>query len=207
MSQYDLELQQGKIGADGLAEQAGWIKTYLTHPVTREYLKAYMEYVMQGVSLSAGAYPDAPELPAEPGKAIRRSADGSHWETVPDHRGKTAWWTTTGKPMLITKMGGLPPHLTLLKPATAFDVWQADHWVTDEQAFREKQIRDAEQKKQQLLDEARQKTQLWQTQLLLNMISEQDKEVLKAWMNYIQALREVDTSAAPEISWPHKPSQ
>ncbi|MCV5289035.1 tail fiber assembly protein, partial [Escherichia coli] len=37
-------------------------------------------------------------------------------------------------------------------------------------------------------------------------ISDEDKTSLIAWIWYIKALQEVDTSKAPDITWPAKPA-
>ncbi|ELW9228739.1 tail fiber assembly protein [Morganella morganii] len=63
----------------------------------------------------------------------------------------------------------------------------------------------AEQQKQALIAEASQKTQLWQTQLMLGIITEEDKASLKEWMLYVQKVQAADVSAAPDIIWPVKP--
>ena len=63
----------------------------------------------------------------------------------------------------------------------------------------------AEQKKSILLTEARSNIGLWQTELQLDIISDDDKASLIVWMKYIQALNAVDTSTAPDIEWPVKP--
>lgn len=67
------------------------------------------------------------------------------------------------------------------------------------------EIADAVQKKNLLRLEAQNKISLWQTELQLGIISDDDKASLIAWMKYIQALNAVDTSAAPDIEWPVKP--
>ncbi|WP_350646375.1 tail fiber assembly protein [Morganella morganii] len=56
------------------------------------------------------------------------------------------------------------------------------------------------------MTEARQKTQLWQTQLMLGIITDGDKATLKEWMLYVQKVQATDVSAAPDIDWPQKPS-
>lgn len=66
-------------------------------------------------------------------------------------------------------------------------------------------IEHAEQQKQMLITEANQKTQLWQTQLMLGIITDEDKASLTEWMLYVQKVQAVDTSAAPDIIWPEKP--
>lgn len=67
------------------------------------------------------------------------------------------------------------------------------------------EIADAVQKKNLQRLEAQNKISLWQTELQLGIISDDDKASLIAWMKYIQALNAVDTSAAPDIEWPVKP--
>ncbi|MBS9426486.1 tail fiber assembly protein, partial [Photorhabdus caribbeanensis] len=88
---YALEHETAVLGKDGLAIQAGWIKVYHTNQVTREFTHSGIEYVMLGVSLSAGAYPDAPDFLDSDDMAICRSEDGKRWEIVPDHRGKIVY--------------------------------------------------------------------------------------------------------------------
>lgn len=64
----------------------------------------------------------------------------------------------------------------------------------------------ADAKKASLISEAINQTGLWQTQLLLGIITEKDKVSLTKWMEYIQAVQAVDTSTAPDIDWPKKPA-
>ncbi len=59
--------------------------------------------------------------------------------------------------------------------------------------------------KSALLAEANTNTQPWQTQLLLGIISEEDKISLINWMMYYKKVQEIDASVAPNISWPDKP--
>ncbi|CNI48729.1 tail fiber assembly protein [Yersinia pekkanenii] len=63
----------------------------------------------------------------------------------------------------------------------------------------------AEQHRATLIAEASQKTQFWQTQLLLGMITDTDKAALVAWMGYVQQLQALDVSNAPDIEWPVAP--
>ncbi len=63
----------------------------------------------------------------------------------------------------------------------------------------------AESKKQTLLDNVNSRTQIWQTQLALGIITDADKATLITWMKYAQAIQAVDTSTAPNITWPTEP--
>ena len=67
------------------------------------------------------------------------------------------------------------------------------------------QIDYSEEKKQTLIAEATDKTELWRTQLALGIITDKDKASLTKWMLYVQKVQAVDTSAAPDIIWPEKP--
>ena len=64
----------------------------------------------------------------------------------------------------------------------------------------------AERRKATLLVEANSITQAWQTQLLLGIITDEDKASLTEWMRYVQQLQAVDLSGAPDINWPPAPT-
>lgn len=60
----------------------------------------------------------------------------------------------------------------------------------------------AEQKKLTLLTDAKEKISLWQTELQLGVISDDDKRELEKWVLYIKSLINLDVSSAPDIEWP-----
>ncbi|WP_139355363.1 tail fiber assembly protein [Edwardsiella tarda] len=66
-------------------------------------------------------------------------------------------------------------------------------------------VAQAEFTRSSLLDEANGVTADWRTELALSIISDGDKVKLIAWMEYIKALKAVDTSTVPNISWPAPP--
>ncbi|WP_313439336.1 tail fiber assembly protein [Atlantibacter hermannii] len=69
-------------------------------------------------------------------------------------------------------------------------------------------IAQAEAYKQRLLDDAQQKISVWQTKLLMGRkLTEAESARLNAWMDYIDAVTDIDTSKAPDINWPEKPQQ
>ena len=63
----------------------------------------------------------------------------------------------------------------------------------------------AENQRMQLLAHADNVTADWRVELMLGDISSTDKEKLSAWMDYKKEVKAVDTSTAPEISWPELP--
>lgn len=60
-------------------------------------------------------------------------------------------------------------------------------------------------KRDQLVTKASAKTMQWQTQLMLGIISDEDKARLKSWMIYIQALQVLDLAPGDAIEWPTPP--
>ncbi|ANI82425.2 tail fiber assembly protein [Kosakonia oryzae] len=57
----------------------------------------------------------------------------------------------------------------------------------------------------ELREDAAAKVSDWVVELTLGIISDEDKAELIIWQKYIQALRKVDTSTAPDIAWPEIP--
>lgn len=56
-----------------------------------------------------------------------------------------------------------------------------------------------------LLDEALSKIQLWQTELLLESISDENKIHLMEWISYIKSLQNMTALNTEDINWPKKP--
>lgn len=69
----------------------------------------------------------------------------------------------------------------------------------------EEETAKAEQLKSVLLSNARSAISLWQTELQLGIINDENKVHLISWIKYIQALQDVETAKAPDISWPAQP--
>lgn len=67
-------------------------------------------------------------------------------------------------------------------------------------------IAEAKVKKQALITEAMQKTQIWQTQLTLGIITDEDKTSLKEWMLYVQKVQAVDPFLGADVVWPTPPA-
>lgn len=204
MSKYNTDLPVAKLNKNGITTAAGWLTVYSVEPEQREFQSVTMEYLAAGVGLPAFGYADKPELPGE-GLALVRSADEKQWETIADYRGLTAYSTATGQPEIIAFLGELPDTLTLLAPATPYDKWDGNQWVTDTAAQHADEVAAAERQKQALLTEAQQQITGWQTELQLGIISDDAKASLILWMNYIKAVQAVDTSKVPDINWPEPP--
>ncbi|UNH37772.1 tail fiber assembly protein [Moellerella wisconsensis] len=205
MNKYNLDIELAEIGENGLATKAGWIKVYIADPQTREYLNATMESIYFDVSVSAGAYIDAPELPTKAGLAVVRSEDGAKWEIVTDNRGKTAYSTETRQPIKIDFIGDLPDTLILLEPKTEFDMWNGKKWVTDTEAQKVALVAQAEQEKAKRLEEANKTITYLQDAIEVGLDDDDYQAKLTAWKTYRVYLNRIDTSFAPDINWPEKP--
>ncbi|WP_312836744.1 tail fiber assembly protein [Pantoea sp.] len=188
---------------NGLAKASGFLTVYNYESATGIFTGPTDEYLMQGVGIPASACCDAPPE-ADPGSVAVFS--NGNWQVLPDHRGKMAYAVTDGSPVEITAPGDWPENTTPLKPATAFDEWDGEKWVTNTDAEKAAAVADADSQKVSFISQANSMTQAWQTQLLLGIITDTDKASLLAWMTYIQAVQAVDTSVAPEINWPEQPA-
>lgn len=199
-------MAQAKLNNELIATEAGDITVFNYDDETREYLSTSVEYLAVGVGIPASSCIDAPGESKE-GFAICRTADFAAWEYVADHRGETVYSTETGEPEIVSLPGEYPEGTTTLAPGTPYDTWNGSEWVTDTEAQNAADVEAAEQQKAALLLEAQTTISLWQTELQLGIISDEDKASLIAWMSYIKALQAVDISTAPVIIWPVPPER
>ncbi|SLM62816.1 MULTISPECIES: tail fiber assembly protein [Dickeya] len=194
------------LGENGLASNTGWLTVYHADTQTGEYGGSSEEYLMTGTGVPAHSYADAPPADVASGQAVRRTADGVSWEVVADFRGQTAYDTRTRQPQVIGSLGDLPKHLTLLPPASEFDCWQDDAWVTDTAAQHAATVLAA----QRDLDARRQAARERISELTyaeeLAMATETETRLLKEWKRYLVQLGRIDTAAAPDIDWPATPA-
>lgn len=187
---------------NGLAKSAGTLTVYNYDAVSGEFTGSNDEYLAQGVGLPANACITAP--PAAEAGSVALYLNGS-WQAIADHRGETVYSFDDGSAIIIRAPGDYPADTTPIKPATAWDKWDGEKWVTDTDAQRDAIMSKAASEKSAMISEANSVTQAWQTQLLLGIITEEDKALLTEWMKYIQAVQAVNATDAPDIIWPQKP--
>lgn len=197
-------MTQAQLNTEFIATEPGDITVFNYDGETREYLSSSVEYLPVGVGIPANSCTDAPGESRED-FALCRTADFTAWEYVADHRGETVYSTETGESEIVSLPGDYPEGTTTLAPSTPYDTWNGSEWVTDTETQHAADVEAAEQQKAALLLEAQATISLWQTELQLGIISDGDKASLIAWMNYIKAVQAVDTSKAPDITWPDKP--
>lgn len=197
-------MDKATLNSDRIATVAGDITVFNYDAETREYLSSSVEYLAVGVGIPANSCTDEPGESKE-GFASRRTEDFTAWEYVADHRGETVYSTETGEAMIISAPGDYPEGTTTLEPSTPYDTWSGNEWVTDTEAQHAADMEAAEQQKAALLSKAQTTISLWQTELQLDIISDEDKASLINWLTYIKQLKGVHTSMAPDISWPVVP--
>lgn len=193
-------MEQAVLNDNLIAIKAGYITVYHYRETTREYLAPSEEYLAVGLGIPRFSTIEKPGE-GKAGFAICRTVALDAWEYVPDHRGETVYDINTKQKREITELGNYPADVTPLAPSTPYDKWDGSQWVTDQAAL----IAVAEAKKTQLLNEAKNTISLWQTELQLGIISDDDKARLVAWLQYIKLLQAVDTATAPNINWPQQP--
>lgn len=70
---------------------------------------------------------------------------------------------------------------------------------------KEQLIELAEAEKQSRITEVHTETEILRAKLALGRIMGDEKTLLIAWLDYLDLLEAIDTSLAPDISWPVKP--
>ncbi|MCC8367172.1 tail fiber assembly protein [Xenorhabdus sp. PB61.4] len=178
---------------------------YRANTETKEYICADMERTVIGVSLSAGAYLDEPELPDSADIAVCRSTDEKSWVNIPDYRGKTAYHIKNKQSQKIQVIGELPSELTLFEPKTSFDKWDGKQWVIDLAEKQKHDLQQVEDQKQSLVHEAEQKIIQLERKVRLDMASQEEMSLLREWEVYSIKLIELDISDIKKIDWPQKP--
>ncbi|MEX6520525.1 tail fiber assembly protein [Salmonella enterica subsp. enterica serovar Senftenberg] len=189
---------------NGFATESGFITVYNYNGESMEFTSASLEYLPVGVGVPGNSCVDAP-ISKKDGFAVCRTADLTGWEYVADHRGETVYSTETGQEVTISDIGDYPENTTTQAPSTQYDKWNGTGWVTDSDEQHAANVDAAERHKANLLSAANSKISLWQTELQLGIISDDDKASLIAWIGYIKAVTATDTSTAPDVIWPELP--
>ncbi|EHL1878783.1 tail fiber assembly protein [Escherichia coli] len=188
---------------NGLATEPGEIRCYYYDIVTFEYIGWSDEYINIGVSMPGNS------TDIDPGNELTGKVavfENGGWVLKEDHRGKTVYSTTDGMPHTIDYIGPINNGYTNIAPSDPFQKWDGKKWGSDPNAKYAADVEVADKQKAILLVKAKEKISFWTTELQLGIISDEDKTSLIAWIWYIKALQEVDTSKAPDITWPAKPA-
>ncbi|HBE6178503.1 TPA: tail fiber assembly protein [Escherichia coli] len=97
------------------------------------------------------------------------------------------------------------PDITANRRADDSGKWMFKDGAVIKRIYSEEEQRlQVENQKQKLLQQAREKTQFWQTQLTLGIITDSDRQQLMNWMRYVQQIEATDTSELP-VTFPEQP--
>ncbi|HAI5102045.1 TPA: tail fiber assembly protein [Escherichia coli] len=97
------------------------------------------------------------------------------------------------------------PDITANRRADISGKWMFKDGVVVKRTYTEEEQRQqAKNEKQSLLQLVRDKTQLWDSQLRLGIISDENKQKLTEWMLYAQKVESTDTSSLP-VTFPEQP--
>ncbi|MCR9031120.1 tail fiber assembly protein [Citrobacter amalonaticus] len=195
---------QNAVLENGFATVAGEVVVFNYDSQTRAYLSQSTEYLPVGVSIPANACTDNP-LKAKSGYVACRNSKLTGWEYQADHRGETVWNIETGENLQITAPGDYPANTTLYEPATPYDKWNGERWVTDEEAQKAAEVAEASATKAALITIASEQIAPLQDAVDLDMATDNEKARFNALRKYRVLLTRVDTSTAPAITWPEIP--
>lgn len=89
----------------------------------------------------------------------------------------------------------------------AADVDNNPVWVDAPPPTHEESVSSAEAQKQMLIDQANEhmNSKQWPGKASLGRLKGDELAQYNAWLDYLDALEAVDTSIAPDITWPDKP--
>lgn len=195
-------MANAKLNSKFIATVAGDITVFNYDGETREYLSSSVECLPVGVGIPANSCTDKPAQSKE-GFSICRSADFTTWEYIADHRGETVYSTETGEGVFIAALGDYPKNTTTLAPATPYDTWNGNEWVTDSDAQQLAALAAAETQKAQLRAAATDEIVWRQDAVSAGMATEEEAASLAEWIKYRVLLMRVDTA---KPVWPTPPA-
>ncbi|HAY0340992.1 TPA: tail fiber assembly protein [Escherichia coli] len=189
-----------------MSEQSRTVKIYNLLAGTNEFIGEGDAYIPPHTGLPANSTDIAPpEIPA--GFVAVFNSENESWSIVEDHRGKTVYDVASGDALFISELGPLPENVTWLSPAGEYQKWDGVSWVKDEEAEKLFRIREAEEKKARLIQEATDNIAILQDAVNLEIATTEENSQLDSWRKYRVLVSRIDTSTAPDIVWPELMNQ
>ncbi|HBV7121377.1 TPA: tail fiber assembly protein [Escherichia coli] len=189
-----------------MSEQSRTVKIYNLLAGTNEFIGEGDAYIPPHTGLPANSTDIAPpEIPA--GFVAVFNSENKSWNIVEDHRGKTVYDVASGDALFISELGPLPENVTWLSPAGEYQKWDGVSWVNDEEAEKLFRIREAEEKKARLIQEATDNIAILQDAVNLEIATNEENSQLDSWRKYRVLVSRIDTSTAPDIVWPELMNQ
>lgn len=177
--------------SEGNANQDGISLCFPFEPTSKELQQPFDFWTMKGSGIPSNATIITPPETSSGEVAIFN--DGK-WENKEDHRGKEIYSKDDGSVLIVKDIGKYGDDYTELKPGSEFDEWKDGAWVKNIDREKESKIADNSALKKNTLTLINQTTQAWQSQLILGIISDQDKSQLKMWMEYYKIVQDLDES-------------
>lgn len=184
-----------------IATQAGTVQVFHFDMTSREFIGIEEVYIHVGVGIPAFSCLEEPPVQSEYQVAVR-SDDNSSWSVTDDYRGITVYDIQTLTSRVITEIGPIPDTVTISSPSTPYDKWDGSAWVTDAAQQHAADVAAAETQKKQMINQVSADISILQDAVTLNMATDAEKSRLNSMQTYRVLLNRVDTSLAPDISWP-----
>ncbi|MBI0060371.1 tail fiber assembly protein [Gilliamella sp. M0320] len=125
------------------------------------------------------------------------------WILIEDNRNKTVYNIDTKESITVDYLGKIREGFTLLEPFE-FCKWDGKKWVLDEDAKNEHLIKNNQNLKNSLINEANEKIAIFHDIIDLDMQEADEEAQLKAWKKYRILLTRVDASDINAV-FPDKP--
>lgn len=171
---------------------------------TREFTGEHMAHIAPYTGIPGNSTLVEPPEPQD-GKAIVFNIETGEWEYITDMRGEIVWNKQTRKPVSVDLIGDVSDKFTTEKPATDFDVWDGYSWVKDEDQEKEFRIREAQERKEIMINFAESRIAILSRSVRLGIATDEEKELLEKWEIYTVLLNRVKSSDAPNIIYPESP--
>lgn len=189
--------------ADGLAAEPGDVRCFYYDAVTGEYTGWSDEYIHIGVSMPGNS------TDIDPGEVVAGKVPlftGTDWKQEEDHRGMTVYSIESKQESVIDYIGPVRDGFVTAVPASPFDQWDGEKWVTDTAAQHAAAVDAAQRQRQSLIDAAINSVDLIQLKLRAGRkLTDAETVKLNAVLDYIDAVTATDISTAPDIAWPELP--
>ncbi|ECV6025855.1 tail fiber assembly protein [Salmonella enterica] len=179
----------------------GMLTVYNYDADTGEYIGHSDEYLQEGVGIPALSTITRPPAAID-GKAIVYR-DGN-WIQEDDFRGQTIYNTENGAAEVQSSLGAIPAGYTRTAPSTPYDEWNGQEWLTNQKKVKQAKIDAAIQKRDGLINSVNNliNSKQWPSRLQLNRLSEEEKGDFNYYLDILEQLSSIETTAPEKIKWP-----
>lgn len=188
----------------GLATTAGELSCFYYSSETGEYTGWSKEYINIGVSMPGNS------TDIDPGDEVAGEVSiftGGGWQRQEDHRGETVWSTADGSPIIVDYIGPVRDGFVAIAPESPYDDWNGECWVKDTDAEHAALVATSGEHKQLLITQANDfiNRKQWPGKAAIGRLKVDEMTQYNLWLDYLDALEAVDTTTAPDITWPDIP--